>query len=63
MTTIFGQGTGFLPGINGLALPDQGYLLLPPFATLNAELWLGCMLFTRRLFVNIMNMSGLVYLD
>ncbi len=63
MTTIFGQGTGSLPGIDELALLNQGYLLLPPFATLNAELWLGYMLFTRRLFVNIMNMSGLVYLD
>jgi len=37
---IFGQGIGFLPGIDGLALPGQGHLLLPPFATLNTECWI-----------------------
>jgi len=40
MARVFGQGTGFLPGVDGLALPDQGYLLLPPFATLNTEYWI-----------------------
>ena len=39
MTMIFDQGAGFLPGIDGLALPGQRYLLLPPFATLNIECW------------------------
>jgi len=35
---IFGQGAGFLPRINGLALLGQGYLFSPLFATLSIDM-------------------------